>query len=53
MNTKIIDYSISKESKKLTKYSVTMKTKQPITMEQLNQFISQHEEIQSATTNNL
>lgn len=53
MHTRVMDYSISKESKTITKYSVTLKTKQPITMEQLNQFIAQHDEIQSATTNNL
>jgi putative Mg2+ transporter-C (MgtC) family protein len=50
MDAQILDYSISKESKKVTKYSVTLKTLQPITLEQLNRFISKHDEIQSAST---
>ncbi|MCR5290343.1 MAG: MgtC/SapB family protein [Treponema sp.] len=53
MDAKIVDYNISRESKKLTKYTVTMKTKKPITMTQLNQFIAQHEEIHSGATNNV
>ena len=52
-NAQVLDYNISKESKKVTKYSVTLKTREPITLEQLNKFIEKHDEIHSAGTNTL
>ena len=49
-NGKLTSYSISKSDDLHTHYSVTIKTKRLITMEQLHIFLEEHEGIRSAST---
>ena len=49
-NGKLTSYSISKSDDLHTHYSVTIKTKRLITMEQLHEFLEEHEGIRSAST---
>ena len=49
-NGKITSYSISQSGDAQTHYSVTIKSKRLITMEQLHEFLEQHKGIRSAST---